>query len=93
MNSHSTQILGLVVIAAWAALSAKGTKRRLLTLATILGFMAGGLGVGFAISSWDGNAAIRGNAPISVMILLGVASALKCLLRNRRLGEKSLKLT
>ncbi len=46
-------------------------KGGLLTLVTILGFMAGGTGFSFAIGAWDGNAAIRGNAAISLMILLG----------------------
>jgi dipeptide/tripeptide permease len=84
MNSHSTQILGLVIIVAWAVFSAKGMKRRLLSLVTILGFMAGGIGVGFAISAWNGNAAIRGNAPINLVILLGAVSAAGCLIRNRQ---------
>jgi hypothetical protein len=84
MNSHLTQILGLVVIAAWAILSAKGIRGRLLTLLTILAFMAGGLGVGFAIGAWDGNTAIRGNAATSWMILLGAVSGFGCVVRNRQ---------
>jgi hypothetical protein len=86
MNPHSTQILGLVVIAAWAILSANKMKGRLLTLLAILAFMAGGLGVGFAIG--HGNAGIRGNAAISLMILLGAVSAIGCLVGNRRSRNK-----
>ena len=57
MNSHLTQLLGLVVIAAWAILSAKGIKGRLLSLLTILAFMAVGLGTGFAVGARDENLA------------------------------------
>jgi hypothetical protein len=53
-----------------------------------LRFMAGGTGVGFAIGAWDGNAAIRGNAAISLMIFLGAVSAVGCLVRNRQVSNK-----
>jgi|GEM_PF-1517379 hypothetical protein len=83
MNSHLTQLLGLVVIAAWAILSAKGIKGRLLSLLTILAFMAVGLGTGFAVGARDGNLAIRSNAATSWMILLGAVSGFGCVIRNR----------
>jgi hypothetical protein len=83
MNSHLTQVLGLVVIAVWGILSAKGIKGRLLTLLTILAFMAVGLGTGFAVGARDGNSAIRGNAATSWMILLGAVSGFGCLIRDR----------
>jgi hypothetical protein len=84
MNSHSTQVLGLLVIVAWAALSARGLKKRLATLLNILAFMVGGLGIGFAI----GSSATRGNAAMSWMILLGAVSGFVCLVRNRRLRTR-----
>jgi hypothetical protein len=80
MNSHSTQVLGLLVIVAWAALSARGVTGRLVALLTIFAFMIGGLGMGFAI----GSSATRGNAAMNWMILLGAVSAFVSLVRNRR---------
>ena len=84
MNPHSTQILGFLIIVAAAILSANGIRQRLLTLLTILAFIAGGLGVAFAIGAWEGNAPIRGNMAISWMLLLGAVGALRCLISNRR---------
>jgi hypothetical protein len=83
MNSHLTQVLGLVVIGAWAILSAKGIKGRLLTLLTIPAFMVVGPGTGFAVGARDGNLAIRSSAATSWMILLGAVSGFGCVIRNR----------
>jgi hypothetical protein len=54
-------------------------RQRYITLLIILAFIAGGLGAGFAIGDWDGDTAIRGNLPISLMLLLGAVSAFGCL--------------
>jgi hypothetical protein len=84
MNSHLTQILGLLVISVWAIASAKGVKGRLLNLLIIVAFMTGGLGIGFLTGAGGGNSAIRDNTAISLMILLGAISGIGCIVRNRR---------
>jgi hypothetical protein len=83
MNPHSTQILALIVASAWATGSGKGLKGRLLTPLCILAFMAAGLVLGF-VASMRGTPASRGNMPVSMMIFIGVLTAIGCVLRNRR---------
>jgi len=77
-NSHSTQILALVVAVAWAIASAKGAKGRLRTLLVIVGLAVAGLGVGFVIGVRSENTAIN------LMILTAVMSAIVCILANRQ---------
>ncbi|MGD1022909.1 MAG: hypothetical protein ABR880_09025 [Candidatus Sulfotelmatobacter sp.] len=88
MNPHSTQILGLIVVSVWAVASAEGAKGKLLNLVTIVAFMAAGLGIGLLPEVWSGNSAARGNIAISLMILLGVVSAIACIFKNRRRGNQ-----
>ncbi|HKN16970.1 MAG TPA: hypothetical protein VJX47_08510 [Candidatus Sulfotelmatobacter sp.] len=88
MNPHSTQILGLIVVSVWAIASAKGAKEKLLSLVTIVAFMAAALGIGLLSEVWSGNSAARGNMAINLMILLGVVSAIGCIFKNRRRGNQ-----
>lgn len=79
-NSHSTQIIGLLVITAIAVATARRLKRMLLTLLIVAAFSAGGFGMGYAFGMKNGTA---DNNSISGMILLGALSAVFCILRNR----------
>lgn len=73
----------LVLFSAWAIIGGNGAKRKLLNLVIILAFMAGGIGIGFALGTWGGNAAIGEHAAASLMILLGCVGALGCARRNK----------
>lgn len=73
----------LVLFSAWAIIGGNGAKWKLLNLVIILAFMAGGIGIGFALGTWGGNAAIREQPAASFMILLGCVGAFACALRNR----------
>lgn len=76
-------LLLLVILSAWAIIEAKGAKWKAGNLVIILAFMAGGIGIGFALGTWGGNGAIGGHVASALMILLGCVGALGCVRRNK----------
>jgi Ni/Fe-hydrogenase subunit HybB-like protein len=82
MNLHSIQILALILASAWAVASAKYPIGRLLTPLFILASMAAGLVLGF-VSGMRETPASRGNMPVSMMIFIGLLTAIGYIFRNQ----------
>jgi asparagine N-glycosylation enzyme membrane subunit Stt3 len=80
----SVFLVGLIVLTCIALIGGKGAKWKLLNLLIIIGFMATGLLVGFALGAWGGSAEIGGHAAASLTILLGCVGAFGCIRRNKR---------
>jgi hypothetical protein len=72
-------LIGLSVV---AIVGGKGAKWKLLNLLIIIGFMAVGLGIGWALGAWGSNMAIGAAAALPLAILLGCVGALGCYRRN-----------
>jgi hypothetical protein len=87
-NTHVTQMLGLVIISAWAIAGTRGAKGRVLALLIILASMAGGLGVGLLIGLRE-NPVVRCQLPINLIILCGAFSGIYRIYRNRVGSGKS----
>jgi hypothetical protein len=71
----------LIVLGSMAVIGGKGAKWKLLNLLIIIGFMAAGITIGYALGVWGGNAAVGAHAGAPLM--LGCVGAFGCLRRNR----------
>jgi hypothetical protein len=74
----------LIVLSCMAVVGGKGVKWKLLNLLIILGFMAGGIAVAFALGAWGGSGEIAGHLAFVLMPLMGCVGAFGCLRRNKR---------
>jgi hypothetical protein len=73
----------LIVLSCMAVVGGKGVKWKLLNLLIILGFMVGGVAVGFAFGAWGSSGKIAGDLAFALMPLLGCVGAFGCMRRNK----------